>query len=172
LGIAAKYQFVYGSHNCQLDNDNLKDRDNPPCIYSEAVINYQLDKILKPGEGIYGEVYGGKIQKNYTYGCKEGHRMVIFDVQVNGKYLNKLDAKAWCNLRGLPFVPILYIGPYQAADIPSFMKGASVLCPEQAVREGIVISPSFESVSRLIGRKILKAVSGDFLMLKNNSDFH
>lgn len=168
-----KYEFVYGSHNVQLQNKS-KNRKGfyDTNIYYEIVEKYDIKKKIAPCQVLYGEVYGGGIQANYDYGCAPGeHKLVIFDVQINGKYLNALEAKAFCEDRALPFVPVLYQGPFNLSKVVELTKGNSVLCPTQKIREGIVVKPLIEQACHM-GRKILKYVSDEYLLLKNNTDFH
>lgn len=176
LGLLPKFEFVYGSHNVQLQNKGkgAKQYHKIPKgnIYSEAIDKYNIKGIIKEGEVLYGEVYGDGIQKGFTYGCGTGERgLVIFDVMVNGRYLDAHEARKFCRIRGLPFVPELYVGGFYLEKMQELTKGASVLFPDQPIREGIVIKPLQESTCH-VGRKVLKFVSDDYLLLKDNTDWH
>lgn len=164
LRIAPKFEFVYGSHNVQLQDKFHNDN-----VYAEAVNKYNLRKLPK-GIVIYGEIYGDGIQKNYNYGLKTGERkMVVFDIKEindNGesKYLNHRTVVAICCAFDLPHAPIEYLGPFGSRDVVKrFVDGPSSLCKDQKMREGIVIKPIEESIT-YIGRKILKFKSDDFLL--------
>lgn len=159
-------------------------------VYEEAVDNYKLRELTnKPhlmGKVFYGEIYGASIQKNYEYGCKEGERkLVIFDVMVSGLplvqtadglqdpngYLNWTWAEGLCRDLGLPVVPVLYSGPYDAVKAKELTLGNSVMVPSQKVREGVVIKPLLEQNCH-IGRKVLKLISDEYLLKEDNTDFH
>jgi len=167
LGLAPKYEFVYGSHNIQLQEN--------PCeanIYWEIVEKYKLRQVLKPGEVVYGEIYGDGIQKGYTYGCQKGVReIVFFDVMVNGKYLDNYGFRCFFVDRRLPLVPEIYFGPFSLKIIKDLMKKPSQLSPAQSTMEGVVIKPYKEEASR-IGRKVLKFINDGYLLQKDLTEFH
>ena len=175
VGLLPKYEFVVGSHNVQLQDKSKNSKtfytSIKTNIYWEAAIKYNLKNILKPGEVVYGEIYGDGIQKGYTYGCKAGERKVVFfDLMVDGKYINYLEFKAFCSINNLPQVPELYIGKFNAELVKKLTIGDSILEPTQKVREGVVIK-TLEETSCRIGRKMLKYVSDEYLLGKN-SDNH
>lgn len=173
LGVAPKWDFVYGSHNVQLQNTVLyKGAYNEACnVYAEAVKKYRLKDLLAPGEVIYGEIYGDGIQKGYTYGCEKGVRkFVAFDIMRDDKWLDHRDFLVTCAQMNLPVVPILYAGPYSALLTKKLVDGDSVLAPTQKVREGVVVRPLSEETTYM-GRKILKFISDEYL-LRDNSEFH
>lgn len=168
IGLYPKYEFVYGSHNVQLQHKLLAKTYYETNVYAEAVHKYNLKEILKPGQVVYGEIYGDGIQKGYTYGCKPGERkLVLFDLMVDGKYVRPDILIEWAKDKKLPVVPELYRGPFNKDYILSLRDGPSVLCPEQKVREGVVVRSLYDSEDSChIGRKILKYIS-DAYLLKN-----
>jgi len=165
-----QYEFVFGSHNVQLQSKNYTEKN----IYAEMVKKYNLKAIIPKGYAVYGEVIGSGVQKNYTYGCKEGERkLVLFDILCyNGKahYLNPKKFKILADQLGLETVPILYEGPFNKDKIKELTKGDSVYAPSQKIREGVVVKPLEES-TYLGSRKILKFISDDYL-LKDQSEYH
>lgn len=164
-----EFEFVYGSHNVQLQSKMLYTGYYDKNVYAETVIKYNLKDVLKPGEVVYGEVYGDGIQKDYTYGCKPGERkLVIFDVMVNGSYLDPIMGKKWVEARLLPYAPVLYTGPFNKEKILELRDGKSVLAPKQKVREGVVVKPISEQMC-FMGRKMLKFISDEYL-LKNQDN--
>ena len=166
LHFIPKYEFVFGSHNVQLQTEKANQS-----VYSEICDKYFLRGLLLPGEVAYGEIYGDGIQKNYTYGCaKDEHKVVFFDVSVNGSYMSPTTLKIWSHMTGLPIVPEIYRGPYDFNKIKEMLKGNSVMAPSQSTIEGGVCKPLDES-SCYIGRKVLKFINDDYL-LKDNTDFH
>ena len=175
--LSPKHEFVFGSHNvemtCKTEKQRKKGYYEGKDIYYEMTQKYDLEHKLKPPfEVIYAEIYGDGIQKGYNYGLDAGkHDMRVMDVMVDGKYLNTEDAIKFCEERGLPFVPILYHGLFSMEKATQLVSGPSILCPTQKVREGIVIKADTEQ-TMFFGRAILKYLNPDYLMLKDNTDWH
>lgn len=171
LRLAPSHEFVFGSHNVQLQSRLLHKGFYNTNVYAEAVAKYALRWYLNPGEVVYGEVYGDGIQKGYTYGCKTGERkLVVFDLMRDGHWLDAVAFKHWADENKLPTAPILYQGPFDLAKIKALTLGDSVLDHTQKVREGVVVKPLKETVT-YIGRKVLKFISDEYL-LKDQTDFH
>jgi RNA ligase (TIGR02306 family) len=121
---------------------------------------------------LYGEMLGEGIQ-DLTYGMRFGFR--VFDLNVDGKYLDFDAKKELCDTYGVSMVPILYRGPFSKAEVEKWTDGPTTMCePDKAGtfkgREGIVITPAKERSNFDLGstgRVILKAVSFDYLDRKN-----
>lgn len=198
LGILKPYEFVYGSNKVQLQHrldsgskwkiklfgwipiksvrtlcyQGYYAQSGVGNVYAEAVAKYNLKTRLEEGEVLYGEVYGDGIQGGYTYDCRHGeHKLVVFDLMVNGEYINHDELEMWCAERELECVPVLYRGPFSEKIARELTKGNSVLAPTQKVREGVVIRPEVETKCH-IGRKVLKLISDDYLLKEDNTDFH
>jgi RNA ligase (TIGR02306 family) len=170
FGLTSKYEFVYGSHNVQLQK-SIKIKDDSTNVYLEAVKRDRLPEILKPGEVVYGEIYGSSVQKNYMYDCKEGQRKTVyFDYMKDERYVSPQEARPFFILNRLPIVPIIYTGPFNLEVIKAKLKGNSVMVPSQKVIEGGVCR-SLKEDSCFMGRKILKFINDDYL-LKDNTEFH
>lgn len=173
FGALPPYEFVYGSHNVQLQDKKryggyYKSVKN---VYLEAVEKYNLEKILKSGEVLYGEIYGDGIQKGYTYGCGPGERkMIAFDLMKDGKYVDYIEMKNRFLIAGIDIAPEIFVGMYQFETLKELSKGDSILDSRQKVREGLVIRPLTEQVCHM-GRKILKLINDDYL-LKDTTEFH
>jgi RNA ligase (TIGR02306 family) len=187
LHIAPEWEFVHGSRNVQLQAKMLDSS-----IYTRCVKKYKLDKYIPKGIVIYGEIYGDGIQKGYNYGLTNDFGLAIFDMWKDGKYLDYhinfgcydgpfpiytlrtmmeemvADRVTTANLS---FVPMLYRGRFDEAKIRACIAPTSVLCPEQKVMEGVVIRPEHETMSSC-GRKILKMINDEYLLNKENTDFH
>jgi RNA ligase (TIGR02306 family) len=173
LHIGSNYQFVFGSHNVQLQSLlNKKKTYYKKNVYLEAVNQYKLKDSLKDNEVIYGEIYGDGIQKNYSYGCSDDQRkLVIFDVMIDGEYLDTQKAIGFCKERDLDYVPILFTGEYSKEVADDHVSGKSVLAPKaQPVREGCVIS-TIEEEMMFMGRSVLKYINPKYL-LKDQSEWH
>lgn len=169
FGVLKSYEFVYGSHQRQLQDKMLYKGFYETNVYAEATVKYNLKDILKPNEQLFGEIYGDGIQKGYNYGCKRGERKVVFfEVKVNDQWLDPIAAKKWFDERQLPFVPTLYKGPFEKEKILVLREGPSVLDPNQLIREGVVVRAMKEETC-YIGRKMLKFISDNYL-LKNQDN--
>lgn len=170
LGLAPKWQFVYGSHYTQLSDKLLYKGFYEKSVYAEMVKKYDLDNSIRYGDIVYGEVYGSGIQKGYNYNLKDSRDLILFDIKRDGKYLN------WDIFRdttwelGLTVCPILFTGKFKDCDLDQLKQGSSVLAPEQKVREGVVIRTIEEPEAE--GRKVAKVINPEYLMDKNNTDFH
>lgn len=175
LHLAPRFKFVYGSHNVEMQYKPEHKRQTfyKEDVYMEAVKKYGLDKKLKPGEIVYGEVYGDKIQKNYTYGCGAGERkLAVIDVMINGKYLDPEGRENYCYVREIPLVPILFKGKFDLEKIRTLLDGPSALSIFQQVKEGVVIKSKREEYVNGLGRKVLKYINPVYLLDKNNTDGH
>lgn len=168
-GIVKPHQFIYGSRNCQLhtgSNQSWYKED----VYTKILHQENIKAKLQPGECVYGEIVGHSIQKNYTYGCKEGeHKFYVYDVMVDGKYLDYPAFIRWCGSRAFEPVPRLYVGPWSQEVHMEHRDGDSTI-GGQKIREGIVIKPVVDEQS-ICGRKVLKSIS-DAYYLEDNDDFH
>ena len=117
---------------------------------------------------VFGEIYGNKVQP-MDYGTPRGKGFRVFDISVNGEYLNWPDVKLYCNMYGIETVPVLYKGPFSLELVEEYASGPTTLAEPDDIkcgfkgREGIVITPLTEEYSpRLFDRLILKAVSPDY----------
>lgn len=131
--VASRTQFVDGTFfNCQ------------------AVINEYSQGVLETfrtfyNEGdtlvIYGELFGGNIQKEVEYGEKD---FKGFDVTVNGTPLEKVKAFNIIRWTGISTVPVIHTGTFaECLALSNTFK--SVLTPEgyteENTSEGLVIEP-------------------------------
>lgn len=167
--IVDKDQFVFGSRNCQLHTGTNKSWYKED-VYSKILLQEDIKAKLQPGECVYGEIVGHNIQKNYDYGCKEGeHRFFVYDVMVDGKWLDFPAFVRFCSQRKFTPVPKLYVGPWSKEVHMQHRDGDSTV-GGQKIREGVVIKPVVDDVS-ICGRKVLKSIS-DAYSLADNTDFH
>lgn len=171
--IFGEYEFLYGSHKVQIAKNDMDCRKS---FYSEDVYDiiakrYNLKDIIPEGYIIYGEIYGKGIQKGYDYGLKDSIDILFFDVKKDGKYLDVEEFLDFCISRNLPIVPILYNGLYPGLETLKRITKEKSLLP-QKIREGVVVKASTETNDARCGRKILKSINEDYLLLKNNTEFH
>lgn len=171
IGLAPSHEFVYGSRNMQLkESSETYFASN---VYAEIVEKYDLRNQLLYGEVLYGEIYGDGIQKGFTYGCDLGqHKLAAFDLMRDGEWVNAFEMCVKFERRGIPMVPCHYAGPYKKDLVKGLVTGESSL-GNQPVKEGVVVrSIAGHERDALLGRKILKVINDDYLLLNDNSDWH
>lgn len=170
--------LMYGSHNCRLRLPNAETTN----IYA-ACINDKIDRLMKYlqiyGQDVivFGELVGPRCQ-DLDYGFKKP-TFVVFDITVNGSYMNHLDVVVAVSQFEIEYVPILYEGPFNENLIEKYTDGPSMLPGNQKFkgREGIVVKPLREtdfirdiSRAQVRGRPVLKSVSVDYLSRKGAKD--
>jgi RNA ligase (TIGR02306 family) len=157
-----------GSHNLNL----IEAEGN---LYWRGATLLDVKNKLKPGEQIFFEVYGHKVQ-DLGYGKKPGEISVgVFDFMVDGKYLGDGDLGKLLNERGWQdfAVPVLHRGEWSKDLIATHSDGPSTLS-DDTVREGFVVKPAVETVSEALGggRKIIKVISDAYLLRKDGTERH
>jgi RNA ligase (TIGR02306 family) len=163
-----KYEFVYGSHNVQITSHSNRNSFYGEDVWGKIAKKYDLANKIPNDTIVYGEIVGEGIQ-DLTYGRKN-HELFVFDIKVNGKYLDWNDVDEFCLKNDLPVVPELYIGEFRNYLLDHFTNGKSSVCPNQ-IKEGCVIKMAHEENHPRIGRKILKSVSPDYLLRKNATEY-
>lgn len=165
-----KYEFVFGSHNVQLQNKMLNNTYYKNNVYAYIVKKYDLKNLLKLGEVIYGEIYGDGIQAGYTYGLKNEIDLAVFDVMEHGVYIDFLDIIDFCSHRRLEIVPIIGNCKYSIENLEKYLSGPS-LNLKQKIKEGIVVRTLKEKQTHA-GRSIFKFLNPEYLLKKGNTEFH
>ena len=170
LHISSKYEFCYGSRNVQLQaKKNLYYAKD---VYAIIARQLNIKSLLRPGETLFGEIVGDGIQKGYVYDCgKEEWKFVAYDIKDERGYLSSEAFIKECDARGIPRVPVIYQGQLKHIDLNALSKGHSLLAKNLPIREGIVIKPRFETITYM-GRKVLKYLNDDYLLIKDTTDFH
>lgn len=163
------HEFVYGSHNVQLENLLGNKTYYSNNVYSKIAKRYNLKNTIPNDYIVYGEIYGNKIQ-DLTYGLAD-IELAVFDVKYKGMYLSYNELIEFCVKYNLDVAPILYVGEWNEDLINKFTNGKSTLCSSQ-IREGCVICSKEESNDMFVGRKILKSISVDYLTRKNATEYH
>lgn len=166
IRLFGEWEYVYGSHNVQIQNPNRKGyyKEN---VYLQIFNKYNMKEKLERDTIIYGEIFGGKIQ-DLTYGLTEID-LKVFDVKKEGKYLNYDELLSYCHFYSLPMVPELYRGRFSEAVLIQCTEGNSILCTNQ-IREGCVVKSAQEENHYTIGRKILKSINKNYLIRKNGTE--
>lgn len=114
---------------------------------------------------IMGETFGLGIQ-DLGYNTKP--KFLAFDTVANkavDSYGLFMEKQA---VLGFDTVPLLYRGRYADADLNSLRDGKSSI-DNQTIKEGIVIRSDWDEEHLLIGRKMLKMVSPDYLTRKSKN---
>jgi hypothetical protein len=140
-----------------------QDADN---LWWKALANHpEVEAFCKanPDITVYGEAYGQV--KHFPYDVQKGKvGIIVFDLLRNGAWVDHDEAREIGNT--LPWVPILYRGPWNKETIFSLAEGKSELAKKAKVshiREGIVVKPIKERNNLEIGRTQLKIVSNAYL---------
>ena len=110
---------------------------------------------------LYGEGYGAKIQKGGGNYIPNGVDYVLFDVAVNGVYLERENIEDIANKFGIKVVPIIGYGTLEEA-IEITKKGFKSQWGD-FIAEGIVARPKVELLTRTGERIITKVKHKDFL---------
>lgn len=177
FGFAPKYEFCFGSNQVQLQNKPSFTGYYGKNIYKEVFMALNTESKLKPGESIYGEIYGEGVQKNYHYGLKGKQDFILFDVKITEadgtqRWLDPDEVAVFADERGFKMVPEIYRGTYNNLDfVKQFTIGPSVLCPEQKVREGVVVK-AWKNYSEYGNKRALKVISEAYLDDHTNTDNH
>jgi len=174
-------EFLAGSH--QVNKKELYNGEKSRSLYwqpmtedMKVMLRY-ISETYGQNVIVFGEIFGSKIQQ-MDYGVEGSNGYVVFDISVNGSYLNWGDVESVCKRFGISTVSLLYSGPFYSKLIEEFVDGPTTVCEPEKIkcsfkgREGIVITPLFETYSDVMGgRLITKAVSCDYLE-KRKSDSH
>lgn len=133
------------------------------CIWRKALAQHPVIEIwcrAHAGYTLYGEVV--PTQKGFNYGTKEGEvKFFAFDVySPEGKFLSVDELLPFMKF-DLPWVPVLYTGPYELESIKALADGRSLIGDH--IREGVVVKPYVERWIHGLGRLQLKIVSNSFL---------
>lgn len=171
------FEFMCGTHYRRVEKETkgrlslywlpLANMQEGPGPYKSKVAGMlQILSTTNQNVVVFGEIYGSGIQK-MDYGCKKSFR--VFDISINGEYLDWYDVKTSCQLFGVETVPLLYEGPFSPELVEKFSNGPTTLAYSEQIRcnfkgrEGIVITPLMEQYSEVLNdRLILKAVSPDY----------
>ena len=161
--------FVAGSHKIRRkENDGLYWHFMSPEIRSMlSHISAQTGSDVI----VFGEIFGQGVQ-DLQYG-QQGKSLRVFDISVDGDYLDYSGLRNYCGDFKVPMVPTLYHGPFSAEVVEEHTYGDSEfpVTGKFKGREGCVIRPRREQYSEILGgRMILKSVSADYLGRKGAKD--
>jgi len=109
---------------------------------------------------LYGEGYGAKIQKDGSSYISDGVNFVLFDVQIDGIWLERENVEDIADKFGLKVVPVIGHGTLEEA-IDITKKGFKSQWGD-FIAEGIVARPRVELLTRKQERIITKVKHRDF----------
>lgn len=158
-------EFIVCSRNYQLE------RSLPINVYWQIVDKYKLDQ-LPIGDNTFfqGEIVGPGVQKNPLKLSEL--KLYIFDVSVNGEYLDVKDMHDLCGAFKLEPVPIdiiLYYYDLENIEYDSFLsflleKSKGVYENTTNFREGLVFKVNPPKYSEVLqGRFQFKIINNDYL---------
>lgn len=124
------------------------------------------EKLTRMGNfAVQAECYGEGIQKN-RLGIK-GQDIAVFDVFDIGeaRYLNFDELNNFAKTLGLPLVKYVHVGMMKWENVDALLDYANSLDYDNgSPAEGIVIRPTVEQVSQVLGERLaIKAISNRFL---------
>lgn len=166
------------------------DHNDETNLYAQAAKKHNLFDIMLGRMGpladvagkpvfLMGEVFGrtlnGKdVQDGMSYN-DEPLAFRAFDICVGNRgveqYMTHNEFRTFCDLNGVPRVPVLYRGPYSKKVVLDYTDGFTTLADKQQIREGVVVKSAVEARNPHYGRKIAKSVSEAYLLRKGGTEF-
>jgi RNA ligase (TIGR02306 family) len=160
-------EFIVSSRNLCL-------KDEGENIYWKIAKEYKLEKIVRElgnNYWLHFEIYGGNIQ-DLSYGLTKPS-LSMFDIRNANGFLNYENFVEICRKYGLPTVSLLYRGPFSKSILTAHTSGFEMVSGRNLhIREGCVVKPVIERLTRRGERVIYKSVSPDYLLRKNGTEFH
>ncbi len=158
-GVCAMSSKGYGGGGTVIKEDEKN-------LYWRMARKYQLfEKIAGLGNVmLFGETFGAGVQ-DLGYGTQKGEpNFFVFDISIDGHYLDYDDFARICSTRDIPMAQVLYRGPF-GPDCLAHTSGAETISGKAVhMREGIVIRPIKERYVPDLGRVILKSVNEAYLL--------
>jgi len=172
--------FVCGSHRTAQKETTARGR---PSLYWEPLnrdpqIQTALQRLSQFGDVIiYGEIFGPGVQ-DLDYGVQGGRiGFRVFDIAINGRYMDWETLHTTCIGYGMQLVPLIYLGPFDPECLEEWTNGPSLMVDDAdrikarfKGREGCVLTPLDEAYHEDVGRVVLKSVSADYLDRKGAKD--
>lgn len=159
--------LMAGSHKVIRKRPENDDYSQSMYWYPASLIGVvsMIETLSQHGKSIvvYGEIYG-PLAQNYDYGVPPGEMgFSVFDILVDGNYLDHDVVAAVCVAHAVKMVPEIYRGPYQDIEQIKTMASGNPTYGGTHCREGIVVKSTIEKHSEKIGRHILKYISDEYL---------
>lgn len=157
-GASARFAWHDGRLFCGSRTEWKK--EDPNNLWWKAANNTpELAKFCEahPEITVYGEVYGQVQDLKYQGGVN----FAAFDLLRGNEWVSHEEATKLADK--LPWVPVVYVGPYDETAIRNLADGNSLIPGAKNIREGVVVKPVVERTSPEIGRVQLKIVSDAYL---------
>ena len=177
FGDSESSRYCVGTHRTVRDpaGDNLYSRTAAKFLPEEPMYKAALEVGAHWQFIVFAEVFGSGIQ-DLEYGCAKGEQAVrIFDVMVDGRFIEHAQVKEVARSLGVEMVPVLYDGPYSREAVRALRDGSTTFAGAKHVREGVVVKAAPErdgGTHKLPGRMILKYVSDAYLERSGAKDGH
>ena len=168
--------FVAGSHKVRRDEYSGTKRS----LYWEPMDASMLSLLTSLCDEqhnvvVFGEIFGPGIQ-DLDYGHPT-HAFRVFDITVDGVYLDWVDVVQVCDHYEIDTVPVLLINSFDPLTVETLTYGETTLANKNQIRskfkdrEGVVVTPINEQFSSALGgRMIVKSVSADYRDRKEAED--
>ena len=188
-GMSDYFEKVVGTHRTQRKIEDCGIYGLPFALYGEALNqlfdwalqitkNHGLDNpLILNSIIVFGEIYGAGVQ-DLHYGAKQEKGYRVFDIAINGEYMNAMAMEAICEIVGLPTVPTISRGIVSYEDLLELAKGNTTM-DDTHIREGIVVRPMVQEMIWGRGeldpqpkRMIFKLISEDYLLRKEGTEYH
>jgi RNA ligase (TIGR02306 family) len=162
--VGDEFQFVAGSHN-QRRSEGADENISLYWYFMQDCMDLLTFLCDEQNDAIiYGEIFGQGVQ-DLDYGQIE-KSFRVFDISLNGRYLNYWDMVQLCDGHEVLTVPLLYIGPFTRNKIKEITDGETTFSGVRSKfkgREGVVVRPVKETFSEVLGgRMIVKSISADY----------
>jgi len=177
------HEFVVGTHKTQRDYKDCGIYGLPAEKYG-ANLAELFDWFIENTEEqinsviVFGEIFGAGVQ-DLHYGAKLEKDYRIFDIALNGEYINWRSLEYLCTMFGLPTVPVITMGVFDFEQLLEEAQGSTKLNDDH-IREGIVVRPMVQELTWQKGeldpnpnrRMIFKVISSDYLTRKDGTEYH
>lgn len=148
-------------------------------VYEKHVVNFKPSKSLwwtalentaglrkfcedNPNFTVYGEVFGGSLQKGYDYGIQIQQFMAFDVLDPGGRWLDWADFRELMTKWNVPTVPILAENvPFKLEEVIKMAEGKTTTNGKH-IREGCVICPVKERWDNRLGRVKLKIINPEY----------
>lgn len=138
------------------------------------VANQHNKPVFIMGE-VFGKTLGGTGIQDLTY-TDESLDFCAFDICIGNRgcetYATFDEFVDICERHDIPYVPVLYVGPYSKEVVLKHTDGNTTLGSKGQIREGVVVKSRFEARNRHFGRKIAKSVSDAYLLRKSATEYN
>jgi RNA ligase (TIGR02306 family) len=146
---------------------NYWKKDEEGCAWWVAIKKYpQIARFLEENEGtvVFGEVYG-RVQC-LRYGLDNDLAIALFDIFKDWTWLNWDESQEIVKKYDLPWVPLVYRGPFDEQILKGLAEQDSIVAtaPAGSIREGIVVKSVISGrIHPLLGRVQLKMIGNRYL---------